>query len=252
MKLCKRCGVVKEDSEFHKDKHKSNGLAYYCKSCVKERGKVYREIYHQRLYEVNKERYEEQKVFLDSLKTPCCKCGESRPYLIQFHHIDPNQKDKGVASETIGRSKINIVKDKTEVDILSKLQLSGIPLIVLFILFTVISTVIIPSTLENWIIFSPLIIPLFMRANIAPEFTQFIFTVSSGIGKALTPLFGYFIVLIALLKKYNIKNNEFDAFSNFYKLILPIVITFMLLWLLIIVAWYISGLPIGLNGLATL
>lgn len=138
------------------------------------------------------------------------------------------------------------------VDILSKLQLSGIPLIILFILFTVISTVIIPSMLENWITFSPLIIPLFMRANIAPEFTQFIFTVSSGIGQALTPLFGYFIVLIALLKKYNIKNTEFDAFSNFYKLILPIVITFMLLWLLIIVAWYISGLPIGLNGLATL
>lgn len=138
------------------------------------------------------------------------------------------------------------------VDILSKLQLSGIPLIILFVLFTVIATILMPSLLEKWIIFSPLIVPLFMRANMAPEFTQFIFTISNGIGQSLTPLFGYFIILIALLRKYNIKNNEFDAFSSFYKLILPIILTFMLLWLLVIIGWYISGLPIGIDGLATL
>ena len=138
------------------------------------------------------------------------------------------------------------------VDILSRLEFSGIPLIMLFVLFTIVSTLFIPSLLDKWILFSPLIVPLFMRANIAPEFTQFIYGVSNGIGHALTPLFGYFIILLALLKKYNVKNNEFDAFSNFYKMILPIVITFMLLWLLIIVGWYISGMPIGIEGLATL
>lgn len=138
------------------------------------------------------------------------------------------------------------------VEILSRLEFSGIPLIILFIIFTILSTLFIPALLDKWILISPLIVPLFMRANIAPEFTQFIYGVSNGIGQALTPLFGYFIILIALLKKYNVKNNEFDAFSNFYKMILPIVITLMLLWVLIIVGWYISGMPIGIDGLATL
>lgn len=138
------------------------------------------------------------------------------------------------------------------VNALTSMQLSGIPLILLFIIFVIISTFFMPALLDKWILFSPLIVPLFMRANIAPEFTQFIFCVSDGIGKSLTPLFGYFIVLIALLRRYNIKNTEFDAFSNFYKMILPIVVTFALLWLLIILGWYISGLPIGINGLATL
>ena len=138
------------------------------------------------------------------------------------------------------------------VNVLTSLQLSGIPLILLFIIFVIISTFFMPALLDKWVLFSPLIVPLFMRANIAPEFTQFIFCVSDGIGKSLTPLFGYFIVLIALLRRYNIKNTEFDAFSNFYKMLLPIVITFILLWVLIILGWYISGLPIGINGLATL
>ena len=30
--------------------------------------------------------------FLDSLKTPCVKCGEKRVYVIQFHHKDPELK----------------------------------------------------------------------------------------------------------------------------------------------------------------
>ena len=138
------------------------------------------------------------------------------------------------------------------VDVLSRLEFSGLPLIILFIIFTIISTLIIPSLVDKWVLFSPLIVPLFMRANIAPEFTQFIYGVSHGVGQALTPLFGYFIILLALLKKYNIKNKEFDAFSNFYKMILPIIVAFILLWLLIIVVWYISGMPIGIGGLATL
>ncbi|MEI3530564.1 MAG: AbgT family transporter [Bacilli bacterium] len=137
-------------------------------------------------------------------------------------------------------------------DVLARLQLSGIPLIILFILFTIIISLFIPSVLDKWILISPLIVPLFMRANIAPEFTQFIYGVSSGIGRALTPLFGYFIILIALLRKYNNRNGQFDAFSKFYKTILPVVITFILLWMLIIISWYISGLPIGIGGLATL
>lgn len=138
------------------------------------------------------------------------------------------------------------------IEILTRLQLSGLPLIMLFIVFTVIMSIFMPSLLDKWILISPLIVPLFMRANIAPEFTQFIYGVSNGIGQTLTPLFGYFIILIALLRKYNNKNGQFDAFSKFYKIILPIVITFMLLWILIIIGWYISGLPIGFGGLATL
>lgn len=138
------------------------------------------------------------------------------------------------------------------IDVLTRLQLSGIPLIILFILFTIIISLFIPTLVDKWILISPLIVPLFMRANIAPEFTQFIYGVSSGVGRTLTPLFGYFIILIALLRKYNNRNGQFDAFSNFYKTILPVAVTFILLWILIIISWYISGLPIGVGGLATL
>ena len=39
-----------------------------------------------------KERYAELVVEMDAMKHPCVKCGESRPYVIDFHHIDPKDK----------------------------------------------------------------------------------------------------------------------------------------------------------------
>lgn len=35
---------------------------------------------------------QERLDLVNSLKTPCQKCGESRPYLIQFHHRNPDEK----------------------------------------------------------------------------------------------------------------------------------------------------------------
>lgn len=40
MKVCKRCSELKDVSEFHKNKRKSDGLDIYCKSCNKERMKT--------------------------------------------------------------------------------------------------------------------------------------------------------------------------------------------------------------------
>lgn len=38
-------------------------------------------------------RYKDRKIdYVDSLKTPCIKCGEIRKYVIDFHHIDPSTK----------------------------------------------------------------------------------------------------------------------------------------------------------------
>jgi hypothetical protein len=42
MKICTKCKIEKEDSEFHKDKRSKDGFRYECKVCAKEYGKKYR------------------------------------------------------------------------------------------------------------------------------------------------------------------------------------------------------------------
>lgn len=39
MKLCRRCKIEKDESEFGKDKSKKDGLNIYCKECLRESSK---------------------------------------------------------------------------------------------------------------------------------------------------------------------------------------------------------------------
>lgn len=137
------------------------------------------------------------------------------------------------------------------VEFMSSLQFSGIPLIIFMFILIVVMSIFIPSTVTKWMIASPLLVPLFMRSNITPDFTQFIFRAADGIGKAMTPLFIYFIVMIAFLHKSN-KNKEEVTIFGTLKLIMPVTLLMAGVWILIIVSWFIVGLPLGPNGFSTL
>lgn len=140
------------------------------------------------------------------------------------------------------------------IEFIGSLQLSGILLIVLFIIITIIISLLIPDTVTKWNLMSPTIIPLFMQANITPNFTNFIFKVSDGIGKCFSPVFVYFIITLAFLEKYRDKDSERYQISYFgtYKMILPSIIIISIIWVLIIVLWYLIGFPIGVGNYSTL
>lgn len=101
-KKCSKCKRELPLTEFSKNKNYSDGLSYQCKDCVHE---TYTKRYQKRRVKVYADRAELDKVrndrgrdFLFSLKTPCAKCGEARPYVIQFHHIDPSTKVGGIGT----------------------------------------------------------------------------------------------------------------------------------------------------------
>lgn len=76
-KKCSICNCVKSVKEFYERRT-------VCKECVRA---LEREKYHQRMNTLN-----------DYKKTlSCSKCGDSRFYLLEFHHIDPSKKDYSIS-----------------------------------------------------------------------------------------------------------------------------------------------------------
>lgn len=138
------------------------------------------------------------------------------------------------------------------IDFISGAEFTGMLLILFLIFMIIIIGIFIPNTIEKWNLAAPIIVPLFMRANIAPEFTQFIFRVADGVSKSITPIFSYFIVLIALLEKYDTNEKTKTTIFGTIKLILPTVLALLGIWILIILGWYIIGLPLGVGGVTTL
>ncbi|MDD3391939.1 MAG: AbgT family transporter [Bacilli bacterium] len=130
------------------------------------------------------------------------------------------------------------------ISLLSLVEFSGILLIIVLFVLTVIMTLIMPSTITKWSLMAPLIVPLFMRANITPDFTQFIYRVADGVGHILTPLFIYYMILIGMM---DVNNNSESGISVFgtLKIMLRVIMLMIAIWLIIITMWYIIGLPIG-------
>ena len=137
------------------------------------------------------------------------------------------------------------------IEILSKFSISGVLLIGIFFILVILMTVLVPSTLTKWSLMSPVVVPLFMRANITPDFTQFIFQVSDGIGKSLSIFFPYFLLMLGLLHKYNFDDIKVSA-GIVIKRVMPIILIMAALWILFLVMWYLAGFPVGISEYATL
>ncbi len=131
------------------------------------------------------------------------------------------------------------------VSFMSNLEFTGIPLIAVMFLIIVLMSFLIPDSITKWTIASPILVPLFMKANITPDFTQMVFKAADSVGKGLTPFFIYFIVMLAFLEKYNNKEtNKITVFGTL-KMLIPTILLFAVVWLVIVIGWFIIGMPIG-------
>ena len=120
-------------------------------------------------------------------------------------------------------------------NLITKLNFTGIPLIILLFGISAFATIFVPSSINKWVILAPTIIPTFMNAGITPEFTQVIFRFGECVTMGLTPLMAYFVIYLAMLDKYNANEKPISLICGGILLILLVV-------------WYIIGLPIGING----
>lgn len=99
-KRCNKCKRVLPIELFYMDTHSKDGHRNTCKDCQCQLTKDYRVrnlakvMAYQKTYrELNRKRQEqERKAKYNEHKLPCAKCGETRPWVIQFHHIDPSTK----------------------------------------------------------------------------------------------------------------------------------------------------------------
>ncbi len=138
------------------------------------------------------------------------------------------------------------------ISFMDNLEFTGLPLILIMFFIIVLMSILIPDAVTKWTIASPIIVPLFMKANITPDFTQFIFKAADSVGKGITPFFIYFIVMLALLEKYNSKESVKITVFGTMKMLLPTILLCMVVWVLILIAWFIIGIPIGPGTFATM
>ena len=136
------------------------------------------------------------------------------------------------------------------IDFVGTLNFSGISLIFIVFLVVIIISIIIPSAVTKWNVIAPIFVPLLMRANITPQFAQVIFSAADAVGKLFSPIYIYLIIAIGFLYKHD-SNKNTSIFSTMKKM-MPAILLLALIYFVIIIGWYLIGLPLGINSSITM
>ena len=130
-------------------------------------------------------------------------------------------------------------------NLLELLEVSGIPLILITLILIAVANIFLTGTANKWLIFSPVVVPMFMQSNISPEFAQIVMRAGDSMTNGYTPLLASFVIYIGYLNIYNLNKERPYTIRKSLKMITPYFLLIAATWVLLVIGWYIIGLPIG-------
>lgn len=153
-----------------------------------------------------------------------------------------------IASQFIAiykKTNIGIVVTTWLVNIIEYVEMNGIFLILSTLIIMAISGLLLTSVSTKWALFSPVVVPVFMQANVSPEFAQAVMRAADSMTKGFTPLLASFVIYIGYLNLYNLNKEKPITIRQSIKIITPYFLLIAAVWIVIVIGWYIIGLPIG-------
>jgi aminobenzoyl-glutamate transport protein len=140
-----------------------------------------------------------------------------------------------------GYTKLGIILAVSGANFLQSIGLTGLPLILGFILVSAFINLFIGSASAKWAIMAPIFVPMLLMAGITPEFTQLAYRIGDSSTNIISPLMSYFAVIVVFAQKYD----EDTGIGTLISSMVPYSIVFLLGWTALLMVWYFLGLPIG-------
>ncbi|MFN3695722.1 MAG: AbgT family transporter, partial [Ignavibacterium sp.] len=127
---------------------------------------------------------------------------------------------------------------------LKNIGLTGIPLLVAFVLVSAFINLFMGSASAKWAIMAPVFIPMFMLLGYHPALTQAAFRIGDSVTNLVTPMMSYFALIVAFAQKYDEKYGIGAIIST----MIPYTILLTIFWTLLLIIWMLFGLPLGPDG----
>lgn len=129
-------------------------------------------------------------------------------------------------------------------EFLDSVNLTGIPLIVTFILITAVINIFIGSATAKWAMMAPIFVPIMMQMGYSPELTQMAYRIADSSTNIISPLMTYFAIIIAFAQKYDKKM----GIGTLVSVMVPYSMFFLIGWTIMLIIWFLFGLPLGPGG----
>ncbi len=124
---------------------------------------------------------------------------------------------------------------------LESINLTGIPLLLVFILIAAFINLFIGSASAKWAMMAPVFVPIMMQLGYSPELTQMAYRVADSATNIISPLMTYFAIIIAFAQKYDKKM----GIGTLISVMFPYSIFFLIFWTATLIVWMLLGIDLG-------
>jgi len=138
-------------------------------------------------------------------------------------------------------SNLGVIIAVNGAEFLKNLEVSGITLIITFIVATMILDLLIGSAAAKWALVAPIFVPMMMILGYSPEMTQATYRIGDSVINIVSPLMSYFPLIVAFAQKYDGR----AGIGTLMALMMPYSVAFFVGWTLFLVVWFYLGLPLG-------
>ena len=124
---------------------------------------------------------------------------------------------------------------------LRDINLSGIPLIIGFILLTSIINLFIGGAVTKWVILAPIFAPMFMSLNIPPEVTLMAYRIADSSTNIIAPLMSFMPIILIMAQRYD----EESGLGTIISTMFSYSVAFLAFWSILLIVWLGFGIPLG-------
>jgi aminobenzoyl-glutamate transport protein len=100
------------------------------------------------------------------------------------------------------------------------------------------------SASAKWALLAPIFVPMLMELGISPDLAQAAYRVGDSTTNIITPLMPYFPLVVVYSQRY-IKSTGIGTVTA---MMLPYSVTFLVLWTLYLLIYWMLGIPLGLQA----
>ena len=143
-----------------------------------------------------------------------------------------------------GKSNISTVLAIKGAELLQSLNLSGIPLLLTFVILCAVMNLFITSGMSKWLMLAPIFVPMFYMMDISPAATQMAYRIGDSTTNVISPVSAYLPVVLGMMEKYRSKGQDIGI-GTVISLTLPYSVVLLISWLIFLTIWLLLGLPMG-------
>ncbi|MBL7576138.1 aminobenzoyl-glutamate transport protein [Peptoniphilus asaccharolyticus DSM 20463] len=143
-----------------------------------------------------------------------------------------------------GKTNLGVIISYNGAEFLKSAGLSGLPLIILFILLSAFINLFMGSASAKWAIMAPIFVPMLLEMGFSPALTQVAYRIGDSSTNIISPLMSYFAMIVVFMQKYD----KESGLGTLISMMLPYSIAFLVFWTLLMAVFFMFNLPIGIGG----